>query len=213
MWLWSLAEFTQQKVVFQFLVDIFLPSTELYNPATTMYLMYYLNEKGDRVYTLKVWTCIAQWLKCARILKIANWIIWVEGRSQRHAHQVCSPSTFLSWRQVLSSTYHYQEAFQDLAYSDACSCLVKRHNHISLPHTLSPCPVEIATAKSFSHLYDTYSYWHLWQFYDHRWYIHKTNKTHIHTHLWIKKFISSVLFNGSDTCMMMHNSFILSSWS
>lgn len=55
-----LRSLAQQKVFSDFWLPSLLPSTtELHNPATTtMYLMYYLNDKGDRVYTLKVRSCL-----------------------------------------------------------------------------------------------------------------------------------------------------------
>lgn len=87
----SLAEFCTTKSVFWFLVAI--PSSfhrPTHNPATTMYLMYYLNEKGDRVYTLKVRSCLMHLFEWSKDLdwQHADWICL----SRRSIPRACPPS-------------------------------------------------------------------------------------------------------------------------
>ena len=71
-----------------------------------MYLMYYLNEKGERMYTLKV----SSEVKNTRALSINFAVNSTEKGTEHFAHTNSASSSILARRQIFPTQIDHQEA-------------------------------------------------------------------------------------------------------
>lgn len=91
-----------------------------------MYLMYYLNEKGERIYTLKVTTtCELIKVHCKFLsLILILLFLFTETNTRQLPDRNSSSCSILAGGQIFSSPTHHQEALQDLDNAVEESCLL-----------------------------------------------------------------------------------------